>query len=251
MSEDNPMTRAQAATRPVLPKRFYDKAAAVGHEGEQGSGFAIHLDGRPLRTPAKALLILPDADLADAVAAEWQAQTEVVDPATMPLTRLANSALDTVAADPGAVAREAARYAGSDLLCYRAEEPDGLVERQNEAWDPVLDWARADLGLRFNLAGGIVHVGQPDETLARVETLLAGYAPLPLAGLHVITSLTGSVVLALAVAEGRLDAEAAWSAACVDEDWQISQWGEDAEAMKKRSAAWRDMEAASRLARLR
>ena len=246
MTDENPMTKAQAATRPALPKRFYEQAVAVEHE----DGFAIHLDGRPLRTPAKALLILPDAELADAVAAEWAAQTEFVDPATMSLTRLANSALDTVAEDPGAVAQEAARYAGSDLLCYRAEEPDGLVERQNAAWDPILDWARDHLGLRFNLAGGIVHVSQPDETLARVESILTGYAPLPLAGLHVITTLTGSVVLALAVANGRLDAETAWSAAFVDEDWQIAHWGADAEAMKRRRAAWRDMEAAARLARL-
>jgi len=243
-SDDNPMTKAQAASRAQLPKRFYKQAAA----GETEGGWAVLLDDRPVRTPGRRPLTLPEQALAEAIAAEWAAQETLIDPAGMPLTRIANSALDGVSDALEQVRADAARFAETDLLCYRAEEPQGLVARQTESWDPLLDWAREALGLRFNLAGGIVHVAQPPETLERVNKIVAGFDAFALSGVHVITSLTGSMVLSLAVAHGRVSAEEAWAASLVDEDWQISQWGEDAEAKRRREERWRDMEAAARFA---
>ncbi len=244
-TDENPMTKAQAAARAALPKRFY-KAVDVS-EGE--GGFVVRLDGRLVRTPKRRALVLPNRGLAEAIADEWRAVENVVDPADMPVTRIANTAIDGVADTMEAVARDAARFAGSDLLCYRAEDPEGLVARQTESWDPLLDWARSDLGLRFNLAGGVMHVAQPQETLDRAVEHLSTVDPFTLTGLHVMTSLTGSLVLALAVLHGRLTAEEAWAASLVDEDWQIGLWGEDEEAMRRRRRNWLEMEAAARLAR--
>jgi chaperone required for assembly of F1-ATPase len=227
-----------------LPKRFYKAAEVAATE----DGFAVHLDGKPVRTPGRALLVLPTEAAAILVADEFAAQGETIDPVTMPVMRLVNTAIDGVASDPQAVLEDILRFASSDLVCYRADLPQGLVARQNEHWDPVIDWARATLGARFNLAEGVIHVEQPRETIAVLGVHLAERAnPLRLAAIHVMTSLTGSALLALSVDFGELDGEAAWAAGHVDEDWQAEQWGQDAEAVARHAARKRDMMAAIRL----
>ncbi len=240
LSDPDPVRRAQIQMKTPQPKRFY-KTVATPTEG----GFAVHLDGKPVRTPGKALLALPTEAAAVLVAEEFAQQGETINPVTMPVMRLVNTAIDGVASDPQAVLEDILRFASSDLLCYRADAPQGLVERQNEQWDPVIDWARATLGARFNLAEGIIHVEQPRESIAVLGSHLAQRAePLRLAAIHVMTSPAGSALLALAVDFGELDAEAAWAAGHVDEDWQIEQWGQDAEAVARRAARRRDMLAA-------
>jgi chaperone required for assembly of F1-ATPase len=180
------------------------------------------------------------------VAAEWERQRETIEPAEMPLTRLLNSAIDGVALTMTETRADIVRYAGSDLLCYRAEEPDTLVERQAHAFDPVLRWAAESLGARFNVTAGIVHVAQPPQALAAIAAALDSYDdPAALAALSVMTTLSGSALLALAVARGFLSAEAAWRAAHVDEDFQAERWGADAEAMARREARRREFEAAA------
>jgi chaperone required for assembly of F1-ATPase len=201
-----------------------------------------------VRTPKRRPLLLPDQQRAEAVAEEWTAVGEHVDPAEMPLTRLANTAIDGVADAREAVAMDAARFAGSDLLCYRADTPDGLVAAQAAVWDPLVDWARSELGMRFNLAVGVIHVDQPAETLERANALVAEFDIQELTGFHVMVSLTGSVVIPLAVSRGRLSVEEAWKASLVDEDWQIGQWGEDEEAKRRRQRNWRELQAAARFA---
>ncbi|MFG1417106.1 ATP12 family protein [Xanthobacter sp. V0B-10] len=241
----NPMARAQAAQRPQQMKRFYKNVAV----GEAEGGFTVLLDGRPVRTPARGLLQVPTRALAEALVKEWEAQESEIDPLSMPLTRLVNVALDRVAAEAGAVREEVARYVGSDMLFYRAEGPDGLVERQARHWDPVLAWAREAHGAPFFLAEGICHVAQPEESLARVHALVPQEA-LPLAAMHVMTTLTGSALLALAVAGGVIEADAAWQAAHVDEDWNRELWGEDEAATARRAARRLEMDAAVALLRL-
>lgn len=244
LSDPDPVRRAQIQMKTHLPKRFYMTASVAPAEG----GFAVHLDGKPVRTPGKALLALPTERAAALVAAEFAAQGETINPVTMPVMRLVNTAIDGVASDPQTVLEDILRFASTDLLCYRADAPQGLVERQDQHWDPVIDWARTTLGARFNLAQGIIHVEQPRETIAVLGVHLSQRAdPLRLAAIHVMTSLTGSALLALAVDSGELDTEAAWSAGHVDEDWQIEQWGQDAEAVARRSARKRDMMAAASL----
>jgi chaperone required for assembly of F1-ATPase len=227
---------------PALPKRFYKHVTVEAGDG----GFAVLLDGRPVRTPLKLPLTLPTRVLAEAIAVEWAAQEANIDPATMPLSRLAITAIDGVAKHRDEVAAEIVRFAGSDLLCYRAEAPDPLVALQTEAWDPVLRWAEADLGARFELAEGVMPVTQSAATLERVAEAVAPYDPMALTSLHVMTTLTGSALLALAQALGRLSVEEAWAAAHIDEDWQISQWGVDMEAADRREKRWAEMQAASR-----
>ncbi len=240
---DDPMRSAQRLMRPELPKRFYKAAESI----EKAEGFSVALDGRSVRTPAKAVLAVPSRALADALAAEWNAQGERVDPTTMPLTRLINVAIDGIAGERAAVSSEIVKYAASDLLCYRAEGPDGLVARQGEHWDPVLAWARDSLGLRFVLIEGVVFADQPEATLDRVRELVSPLDPLRLAGLHTVMTLTGSALLALAVFHGHLDADAAWAAAHVDEDWNMQLWGRDEEALARRATRLAEMQAASRL----
>jgi chaperone required for assembly of F1-ATPase len=227
------------------PKRFW---RAVSVDGT-APAFRVLLDGKPVRTPARKELAVPSRALARAVAAEWEAQGEHIDPAAMPLTRLVNSAIDGVTGREAEVRAEIAKYAGSDLLCYRAAAPHEreLARRQAAAWDPVLAWARADLDVHLLTGQGIVPVAQPQATIAAIEGLLSRLDPLALAAHHVMTTLTGSALLALAHAHGRLTAEEAWAAAHVDEDWQIEQWGEDAEARARRERRWAEMQAASRL----
>ncbi len=227
----------------ALAKRFYQQVT-TGTEG--GGGAVLLLDGKPVRTPGKAALRLPTRALAEAIAEEWRAQGERIDPLTMPLTRLANSAIDGVAGREQAVIDDIVAHAGSDLVCYRAGGPDGLVKAQQTHWDPVLAWARTALGAPLFLAEGVAHVAQPETSLARLRETLLGRDAFSLAALHVMTGLTGSALLALAVAQGRLTPEAAWEAAHVDEDWQISKWGQDAEAAERRKNRWRDFAAATR-----
>jgi chaperone required for assembly of F1-ATPase len=212
--------------RAPLPKRFY-KAAEVG---ARDGGFAILLDGRGVKTPGKRDLIAPTRDMADAIAAEWNAQGERIDPASMPLTRLVNTAIDAVSQRKAEVAEDIVAFAGSDLTCYRAEAPATLVQRQAEAWDPVLAWARQDLGAGFRVRTGMMPIEQTPEALEAVRAALSGLDALTLAALHVLTTITGSALLALAHLRGRLTADQAWAAATVDETWQIEQWGRDAEA---------------------
>ena len=222
-------------------RRFYKQVAVTG----AAAPFAIALDDRTLRTPLKRPLDLPTRPLAEAIAAEWDAQEQKIEPHKMPLTKLANTALDRVATDKDRIIGEIVDFAGSDLVCYRAASPPDLVERQARIWQPVLDWARSSLGARFNLAEGVIHVEQPREAIAVLGAHLGQRAePMRLAAIHVMTSLTGSALLALAVDFGEIDAEEAWGAAHVDEDWQIEHWGQDAEAMARRSARKRDLMAA-------
>ncbi len=231
---------------PAGRARFY-KTVAVDPDAGM---FRLLLDGKPVRTPAKKEFQLPTRALADAVAAEWDAQTSRIDPATMPLTRLANSAIDGVMGREAEVRADIVKYAGSDLLCYRAEGPLELVRRQAEAWDPVLAWMREALGGSFHVAHGIMPAVQPAPAAASVARAVEAHRAFDLAALHVMTTLMGSALLALAHVRGHLTADQAWAAAHIDEDWQISQWGEDAEAKARREQRWQEMRAASRLIRL-
>jgi chaperone required for assembly of F1-ATPase len=237
------MQAARSAMRPQLPRRFY-KTAGIREVSE---GFALALDGKLARTPAKTLLAVPHRRLAQALSAEWNGQGERIDPSTMPLTRIVNSTLDGVSRAMAAVAAEIVQYSGSDLLCYRAREPDILVRREHEAWDAPLAWAADALGASFRLASGIIHIEQSPAALDAIGRALAAYDAFGLAALHVMTTLTGSAVLALAVARGRLEPEAAWAAAHVDEDYQIELWGADGEGQRRRAMRWSEMEAAARI----
>ncbi len=214
------------------------------------AGFGIALDGRPVRTPAGARLVLPGAALADAVAAEWRSVAGEVDPRAMPLTGLANAAIDVVAPDPAGFAFDVARYAESDLLCYRADNPAPLVARQEAAWDPLLRWAEARYDVTFQTAAGIVHVAQPGATLARIGAVFGAQTTFRLAALSPLTSLSGSAVIALALADGRLGAAEAWGAAMLDEDFQTENWGEDSLRTASRANRWAQFEAAAEFLRL-
>ena len=237
----DPVRETQAGLKKALPKRFYTEASVIpGTEG----GFVVALDGKPVRTPQRRELGVASPALAQAIAAEWQAQTDRIDPATMPLTRLVNTALDGVAMAQEEVFEDILRYAGSDLICYRADAPEALVARESELWDPYLDWAAA-MGARLVLSQGIVHVEQPPEAIRAIAALLRRHAtPLQLTALHTITSLTGSLVLALALAEGQGNPSDIWAAAHADEDYNIAHWGEDYEAAARRAKRLIDFEAA-------
>lgn len=242
--DDNPMRRAQAAMRAVLPKRFYKHASP----GASGSAFAVLLDGRPAKTPARNILALPNPALAAAVAEEWNAIESTIDPARLPLTRLANLAIDAVASAPQPVVDEVVQYAASDLVLYRAAEPEGLVALQNERWNPVLDWAAAALNARFSLAEGVIHVRQSDQALAAVrEAVESLRRPFALTAAASATNIGGSALIALALAHGELTGDEAWNAAHVDEQWNISQWGEDEEAQRRLAARHAEFTAAARM----
>ncbi|MDA7946307.1 MAG: ATPase [Hyphomicrobiaceae bacterium] len=213
-----------------LPKRFYTNVAvAPGTDG-----FAISLDGKPVRTPARNELAVASEELAGEIAAEWEAQGDRIDPSSMPMTKRANTAIDRVRGREDEIVAEIVEYAGSDLLCYRAETPAGLVASQAEHWDPVLEWTKNKLDAPFSVSTGIAHVAQSENALAAVRSALSAHDFYALTPLHTMTTLTGSALLALAHARGHLDPDAVWQAAHVDEDWQISQWGEDAEAKVRR-----------------
>jgi chaperone required for assembly of F1-ATPase len=210
-------------------RRFWKEVGVAEADG----GFDVRLDGRPAKTPAGVPLRLPTRALAELVAAEWAAQGEYVEPSSMLATRLAATALDRVPGAHRAVAAEVARYAGSDLLCYVAETPEPLIRAEQAAWSPLLAWAEAELGLRFVQAAGIVHMPQPAETVERVELLAAALDAFRLTGLAFAAPLLGSAVLALALERGRVTGEQAYEASRVDEAFQESRWGVDAEAAER------------------
>jgi chaperone required for assembly of F1-ATPase len=238
----DPSAAAQRLARPELPKRFYKQAAARPHAD---GGFALLLDGRVVKTPARKPLAVASRAVAEALAREWDGQGERVDPATMPLTRIVNAAIDRVAQEMEAVRAEIVKYAGTDLLCYRAEAPPALAGAQAAAWDPLVAWAREALGARLVLAEGVIPLAQDAATLAAVGRALEPHGPLALAAVSTVTTLTGSAVIAIALARGRLTREEAWAAALVDEEFQISSWGRDEAAMLARAFRWREMEAAA------
>jgi chaperone required for assembly of F1-ATPase len=227
-AEPDPVRRAQAAmARHPLPRRFY--AEVQVREGD--GGHAILLDGRPARTPGRKPLALTTATAAELLAQEWRAQTDVIDPARMHATRIANTGIDSVGARLSEVQADVAAYAASDLVCYRAGEPEGLVARQNAAWNPVIDWAADSLGVRLILAEGVVHQSQDERGLAAIAARVGAEThPVRLAALHVLTTMSGSALIALMTAAGDVTAEEAWSAAMVDEDWNADLWGRDIEA---------------------
>jgi chaperone required for assembly of F1-ATPase len=235
----DPEEAVRRATRGPRRKRFYAHASVV----ESPVGFAIALDDKPIRTPSGRLVVAPTRDIADGIVAEWEAQKETIDPLTMPLTRFANSVVDAVVDRVEAVTEDLAKYFQSDLLFYRAGHPEALVAREAAHWDPVLFWAADALGAHFILAEGIVHVRQPDSAIAAARAALPE-DPWSIAALHVITTLTGSALLALALLRGEIDQEQAWAAAHVDEDWNAEQWGVDEEVAARRAARLVDFKAA-------
>ena len=244
----DPVAMARRDLNKTLPRRFYTDVSVI----EADAGFGPALDGKPVRTPAKAALAVPTRALAAALAAEWAAQTDLVEPETMPLTRLVNSAIDGVARTMSATAAEVAKFAETDLLCYRAGDPDTLVAAQAAAWDPVLGFARDRLGARFICTQGILPIAQPKPAIEAVRDAVSALATGPagalrLAALSVMTSLTGSVLIALAVAHAAMTAEDAWSAANIDEDHQMRHWGADEEALVRRARRRREMLAAATL----
>lgn len=242
----DPVAMARRDQQASLPRRFYAQATVEPREGR----YTLMLDGKPAMTPKRRRLEHASAQVMDCVAAEWRAQGERIDPAAMPATQLLNVALDAVAEAMGPVADDIVKYSGSDLVCYRAESPETLVAAERAAWDPPLAFARERLGARFTLAGGVVFRAQPEEAVAAVARRVAAIDdPLTLAALHAMTTLMGSAILALAVIDGALSPEAAWSAAHVGEDHQMRLWGADAEALARRARRWEEMAAAAALAR--
>jgi len=207
-------------------KRFWQAAVAEPCEG----GFTVRLDGRAVKTPAKAALVVPTLAMAQAIAAEWEAQQGVVRPETMPVTRAANSSIDKIRVQRDEVVGLLAAYGASDLLCYRAVGPEALIQRQAAGWDPLLDWAAEALGARLAVTRGVMPVAQDPAALERLAARVAGLGIFHLAGFHDLVAISGSLVLALAVTEGRLDEAEAWALSRIDETWQIEQWGADEEA---------------------
>jgi chaperone required for assembly of F1-ATPase len=240
VSPEHATEAARRAARPTLRKRFYSKAEAVS----AADGFALRLDDKPVRTPAGRMLAAPTPALAQAIAAEWDAQREYIDPAGMPLTRLANAIIDGVHDCPAAVAAEVEKYLASDLVCYRAGSLPGLAGRQARHWDPLLDWAEQALGARFAVGEGVVYVAQPEAALAAACAAIPT-DPWRLGAVHTLTTITGSALIALALACGRLTAEEAWQAAHVDEDWNMEQWGRDELALERRAFRLAELRAAA------
>ena len=224
-------------------KRFYKEVAIA----PSGDGFAVLLDGKPVKTPARHGLVLPTQRLAAAIAAEWQAQGETIVATTMPLLRLANTVIDGVSINREDVIAAILRFGENDLLCYRAHHPPALAMRQREGWDPMLDWARQRLSARMTVAEGLGHVDQSPETLAALREALTNYDAFILAGLHVIASITGSLVLALAVVEGQTTGVHAFMLSRIDENYQAEKWGEDAEAQKRTDALAHELDKAVEL----
>ncbi|MFL6739858.1 MAG: ATP12 family chaperone protein [Sphingomicrobium sp.] len=227
-------------------KRFWTIAETVESDG----GYAIALDGRRVKTPARADLVVPTPALADGIVNEWNAAGDMVDPRAMPLTGLANAAIDRIAPDKEGYAAGIAAYGENDLTCYRAEGPEMLVQRQAESWDALLSWARRRYDVDFACQTGIMHVPQPEETVAKLAHAVAALDAFGLAGLSPMVTIGGSLIAALAVSEGMLPAESAWEAVCLDERWQLEQWGDDAEARAALDARRRDFLAGARFLEL-
>ena len=236
----DPQEAVRRTTRGPQRKRFY-AAAEVGHADR---GFSITLDGKPIKTPSGRQVIVPARPIAEAIAAEWNAQTEAIDPLTMPLMRFANSVIEGVVDKAEAVADDVAKYLRSDLLFYRAGHPEALVTREAAHWDPIVFWAADALGAHFMLAEGIVHVRQPDSAIAAARAALPKDA-WSIAAVHVVTTLTGSALLALALFHGVIDPDEVWAAAHVDEDWNSEKWGVDEEVAARRAARLVDFQAAA------
>lgn len=236
----DPREASRKSSRTPLRKRFYTSAGVI----EGPDGFAVTLDGKPVRTPGRNPLAAPTRELAEAMASEWEAQPEMIDPMAMPLTRLANSVIDGVAGNVQAVADDAAKYFETDLLFYRAGFPEELIAKQAEHWDPVLRWAADDLGARFILTEGVIHVQQPETAVAAVRAALPADA-WPVGAFHVATTITGSALLALALRHRVLDEAQVWAAAHVDEDWNREKWGIDEEVEARRAQRLKDFEAAA------
>jgi len=236
----DPEEAVRRTTRGPRRKRFYAHAGVV----EGADGFAITLDDKPIRTPSGRQVVVPVRAIADAIVAEWQAQKEFIDPLTMPMTRFANSVVDAVVERVEAVTSDIAKYFQSDLLFYRAGHPAALVAREAAHWDPLLFWAADTLGAHFIIAEGIVNVRQPDSAIAAARAALPT-DPWSVAALHVVTTLTGSALLALALERGVLDQDRVWAAAHVDEDWNIEKWGADEEVAARRAARLVDFRAAA------
>jgi chaperone required for assembly of F1-ATPase len=224
-------------------KRFWKEAEVAE---EQKGGWAIELDGRPVRTPARAGLVVPSRALADAIADEWRGVGEAIDPRAMPLTGIANAAIDRVAAQKDAFAESLARYAEADLACYRAEGPRELVERQEESWDKLLAWARRRFDVDYTTTSGLLHVAQPLATVERLSHAVVALDAFRLAGLSPLVTIGGSLIAALAVLEKALTPEQAWDAVSIDERWQLEQWGADADAEQALENRRRDFFAAAR-----
>jgi chaperone required for assembly of F1-ATPase len=243
----------QQGQRAALPRRFYQTATiahidpSVAPSQPRQEGYRVLLDGKELRTPAKGHLVVPTQALAAAIVGEWQAQGERIDPESMPLTRLANSALDGVVGRQTEVCADIVKYLGSDLVCYRAAHPGELVRRQAEAWDPLLDWCQAALGIKLTVTTGIVPVAQPEAAAAALKQWLLRLDAFALAAVHSMTTLLGSALLSVAHAKGRLACAEAWAAAHIDEDFQAEKWGVDPLAKARRDRHWRQMQAASLL----
>src|SRR5450755_1096585 len=237
----DPQEAVRRTMRVPRRKRFYAHAGVI----DAPDGFVITLDDKPIRTPSGRALVAPTRQIADAMSAEWEAQQETIDPLTMPLTRFGNS-VDAVAERVEAVADDVAKYLGSDLLFYRAGHPEALVAREAALWDPVVFWAADTLGAHFILAEGIVHVRQPEPAIAAARAAFP-VDPWSIAALHVVTTVTGSALLALALLHGVLDADQVWAAAHVDEDWNIEKWGIDEEVAARRAARLVDFRAAGRI----
>lgn len=210
----------------IKQKRFWKEAASV----ERTRGFGVELDGRSVNTPNKTALVVPTIVMADAIAAEWDAQSENIDPLSMPVTRSANSALDKVAPQQAEVVAMLAEYGNSDLLCYRAAGPKELIAQQAAAWDSVLDWAADEFGERLSVGEGVMHVAQDAALLENLQAEVAAFDNFALVGVHDLVSISGSLILALAVTRGAIIASDAWTKSRIDEQWQVSQWGEDDEA---------------------
>ena len=224
-------------------KRFYKEAAATPARG-------IALDGRPVRTPGKALLTAPTDALADAIAAEWRAQGEEIDPRSMMFTGLANAAIDRVAGDPATFAAGLSSYGESDLLCYRAESPQALVSRQADDWDPLLDWAAKRYDVTFTIVSGIMHTHQPAATIERLAAVTIARDSFALAGLFPLVTISGSLIAALAISEEAFDADVVWDAVTVDERWQVENWGEDNLAAEAQALRRRDFMAGAHFLQL-
>jgi chaperone required for assembly of F1-ATPase len=231
-----------------LPSSCLEKEVGKGFDklSPNGEGFQIFLDARSVRTPARKPLVLPTRSLAEAVAGEWEAQGDKIDPRSMPLTGLANAAIDRVVPDPVFFAADLARYGENDLLCYRAEEPPELVARQEEQWDPLLAWARGRYDIAFETITGIMHRPQPEATVARLADAVAANDAFKLAGLSPLVTISGSLLIALALSEGAVEPDPAFDAAHLDELFQVERWGEDSLATEARDARRRDFRAAVR-----
>ena len=242
----NPVKLAQFAMRTPLPEKFY-KHADFASEGDR---YHLLLDGRKARTPSKNYLAVKTGEAASLLAAEWNAQERVINPAEMHVTRIINAAIDHVTDKMADVSAEIVKYAGSDLICYRAGEPDKLVERQRAVWDPVVDWMRDQFGIRLNLAEGVIFVAQSPQTIGSIHSVITSYDdPVALSALHVLTTLSGSVALALAVAKGHMSATDAYDASELEADFTAEVWGVDEEALYRRQRRKSEFDSAARLLR--